>query len=96
VIFLVRGARTQKNGLKTHLSKVLDDKVPNISHEKVRAVENRAPGSTTRMEFWTPLAFLPLSGGGPESGAHLSNGPDQCARINGDKENSGPPLPFYL
>jgi hypothetical protein len=45
-----------------------------------------------------PLAFLPLSGGGGglELGAHLSNGPDQCARINGDKDHSGPPLPFYL
>jgi hypothetical protein len=33
VIFLVRGARTQKNGLKTHLSKVLDVNAPKISHE---------------------------------------------------------------
>jgi hypothetical protein len=99
-IFLVRGARTQKNGLKTHLSKVSDDNAPKVSHEQVRAAAIRAPGSTTHIEFRTPLAFLPLSGGGggggPESGAHLSNGPDQRARINGDKDNSGPPLPFYL
>jgi hypothetical protein len=32
-------------------------------------------------------------GGGPESGAHLSNGPDQRARINGDEDHSGPPPP---
>jgi hypothetical protein len=34
-IFLVRGAKTQKNGLKTHLSKVSDDNAPKISHEQV-------------------------------------------------------------
>ena len=95
-IFLVRGARTQKNGLKTHLSKVSDDNVVKISHEKVRAVQICAPRSTAQVEFRTPLAFLPLSRGGPELGVHLSNGPDQRARINDDKDNSGPPLPFYL
>jgi hypothetical protein len=30
-------------------------------------------------------------GGGPESGAHLSNGSDRHAQINGDEGNSGPP-----
>jgi hypothetical protein len=98
-IFLVEGVRTQKNGLRTHLSKVSDGNAPKISHEQVRAVQIRAPRSTTHIEFWTPPAFLPLSGGGggwggPESGAHLSNGPDQRARINGDKGHSGPPPAF--
>jgi hypothetical protein len=87
----------QKNGLKTHLSKVSDDNAPKISHEQVRVAEIHAPRSMTHIGFRTPLAFLPLSGrGGPESGAHLSNGPDQRARINDDEDNSGPPLPFYL
>jgi hypothetical protein len=63
-IFLVRGARTQKKGLKTHLSKVSDDNAPRVSHEQVRVAAIRVPGSTTQVEFWTPLAFLPLSGGG--------------------------------
>jgi hypothetical protein len=63
-IFLVRGARTQKKGLKTHLSKVLGDNAPRVSREHDRAVQIRAPRSTTQVEFWTPLAFLPLSGGG--------------------------------
>jgi hypothetical protein len=63
-IFLVRGARTQKNGLKTHLSKVSDDNVPKVSHEQVRAAAIHAPGSTAHVEFRTPLAFLPLSKGG--------------------------------
>jgi hypothetical protein len=63
-IFLVRGARTQKKGLKTHLSKVSDDNAPRISHEQVRAAAICAHGSMAQVEFWTPLAFLPLSGGG--------------------------------
>jgi hypothetical protein len=49
------------------------------------------------MGFRTPPAFLPLSGGGgggPESGVHLFNGPDQRARINDNKGNSGPPPTF--
>jgi hypothetical protein len=79
-IFLVRGARTQKKGLKTHLSKVLDDNAPRVSHEQVRTAAIHASGSTAQVEFRTPLAFLPLSGGvgggGLEYGAHLFNGPD--------------------
>jgi hypothetical protein len=77
-IFLVRGARTQNKGLKIHLSKVSDDNVPRVGHEKVRVATIRAPGSTTQVEFQTPLAFLPLSGGGGglEGGAHLFNDPD--------------------
>jgi hypothetical protein len=35
-----------------------------VSNEQVRAVQIRAPGSTARVGFRTPLAFLPLSGGG--------------------------------
>jgi hypothetical protein len=63
-IFLVRGARTQKNGLKTHLSKVSNDYAPKVNREQVQATTIRAPESTTHVEFRTPLAFLPLSGGG--------------------------------
>ena len=63
-IFLARGARMQKNGLKTHLSKVSDDNAPKISHEQVRVAAIRALGSTAQVEFRTPLAFLPLSRGG--------------------------------
>jgi hypothetical protein len=66
-----------------------------VSDKQVRAAVVRAPGSTVHMRFRTPPpppVFLPLSGGGgPELGAHLFNGPDQSARINGDKGNSGPP-----
>jgi hypothetical protein len=57
------------------------------------------PRSTAHSKFRTPLAFRPLSkagGGGPESGAHLSNSPDQCAQINGDEDHSGPPPPAFL
>jgi hypothetical protein len=55
-----------------------------------------APGSTAHSKFRTLLAFRPLSkgGGGPESGAHLSDGPDERARINGDEGHSGPPPAF--
>jgi hypothetical protein len=101
-IFLVRGARAQKKGLKTHLSKVLNDNAPRVSHEQDQAAVIRAPGSTVQVELRTPLAFLTLSGGGGlESGAHLSHGPDRHARINGDEDNSRnppppPPPPFYL
>jgi hypothetical protein len=59
-------------------------------------VQIHAPGSTAHVGFRTPLAFLPLSGGGPESGAHLSNGSYQRARINGDEDHSGPPPPAFL
>jgi hypothetical protein len=57
-----------------------------------------APGSMARIEFQTPPyhSTFKRGGGGPESGVHLSNGPYQHARINGDKDHSGPPLPFYL
>jgi hypothetical protein len=53
----------------------------------------RAPRSTTCIGFWSPPAFLPLSGGGggPESGVHLFNGRDHDARINGVRGDSGPP-----
>jgi hypothetical protein len=35
-----------------------------INNTQDRAVQIRAPGSTARVGFRTPLAFLPLSGGG--------------------------------
>jgi hypothetical protein len=54
-----------------------------------------APRSMAQTKFQTSLVFRPLSGGGggggPESGAHLSNDPDEHARINGDEDHSGPP-----
>ena len=59
-------------------------------------VQIRALGSTTHVGFRTPLAFLPLSGGGPESGAHLSNGSNRRARINDDEDHSGPPPAAFL
>jgi hypothetical protein len=73
VIFLVRGARTQKNGLKTHLSKVSDDNAPKVSHEQVRVAAIRAPGSTARIEFHTPPTFLPLRGGGVRNRGRISS-----------------------
>jgi hypothetical protein len=42
------------------------------------------------------LSTFKGGGGGPESGAHLSDGPDQRARINGDEDHSGPPPPAFL
>jgi hypothetical protein len=79
-IFLVRGARTQKNGLKTHLSKVSDDNAVKISHEQVRAVQICAPRSTAHIGFRTPLAFLPLSGGGGGGGSGIGGAPLQRPR----------------
>jgi hypothetical protein len=35
-----------------------------VNNTQVRAVQIRVPGSTTRVGFRTPLAFLPLRGGG--------------------------------
>jgi hypothetical protein len=78
-IFLVRGARAQKKGLKTHLSKVSDDNAPRVSHEQVRAATIRVPGSTAQVEFRTPLAFLPLRGGGGGSG--IGGAPLQWPRL---------------
>jgi hypothetical protein len=95
-IFLVRGVRTQKNGLKTHLSKVSDGNAPKISQQ----ASPSGPDLCAQINgtYWIPdpphLSTFKRGGGGPESGAHLSNGPDQCAQINGDKDHSGPPPAF--
>jgi hypothetical protein len=45
----------------------------------------RAPGSTARIRIPEPprLSTFKQRGGGPESGVHLFNGPDQSAQING-------------
>jgi hypothetical protein len=53
------------------------------------------PRSTAEDAFWSPLAILPLrgGGGGPELDAQLSNDRDL---INGAQVDSGPPLPFFL
>jgi hypothetical protein len=66
-----------------------------VSSKQDRTVQICVPRSTAHSKFWTPLAFRPLSkgGGGPESGAHLSDGPDERARIDGDEDHSGPPPP---
>jgi hypothetical protein len=37
------------------------------------------------------LSTFKWGGGGLESGAHLFNGSDQRAQINGDEDHSGPP-----
>jgi hypothetical protein len=82
------------------LSKVLGDDAPVVSSEQDRAVWIRAPRSMAHSDFRTPLAFRSLGGGGggggPGSGAHLSDGPDERAQINGDEDLVGPPPPAFL
>jgi hypothetical protein len=58
---------------------------------------SQRPDQRRRWDSGPPPAFLPLSGGGgggPESGAHLFDGQDHSARINGARGNSGPPPAF--
>jgi hypothetical protein len=67
-----------KEWVKTHLSKVSGDDAPVVNSKQDRAVQICAPRSTVHSEFRTPLAFRSLSrgGGGPGSGAQLSDGSD--------------------
>jgi hypothetical protein len=67
-----------------------------VSNKQDRMVQIYVPRSTAHSEFRTPLAFRSLSkgGGGPRSGAHLSDGPDERARINGDEEPFQTPPTF--
>jgi hypothetical protein len=73
---------------------------PAVSSERIWTAGIRAPRSTTYRKFRTPpppprlSTFKRRGGGGPESGAHLSNGHDHSARINGARGDSGPPPAF--
>jgi hypothetical protein len=68
-----------------------------ISGEQIWTARVHPSRSTIEVPFRSPLAVLPLAGGGgPELGAQLSNGRDLFSAINGFPVDSGPPLPFYL
>jgi hypothetical protein len=62
--FLVKGEKNAKERVKTHLPKFGTQMCLWLTGKQLWAARIRAPRSMVRIRFWSPLAFLPLSGGG--------------------------------
>jgi hypothetical protein len=96
-IFLANRGRKSKDGLKSTYPRFQATCARGKQYARSDDLDQRARiNGAQRIPDPPCLPTFKLRGGGPESGAHLSDGPDERARINGGKGHSGPPPPFSL